>query len=50
MSKKKRLQKTAWSLEQMRQIMELRRSNGSAKHRNKKKYNRRDKFNKGTDG
>lgn len=45
--KKGRRVKPVWSNEQMRQIMELRRSSGSAKHRNKKKYSRRTKFNRG---
>lgn len=47
MSKKRKARKIRWSDEQMRQIMELRRSSGSAKHRNKKKYSRRTKFNRG---
>lgn len=46
MGKKKRKRPFEWTPEKMREIMELRRSNASQKHRNKKVYKRRGKFNR----
>lgn len=44
------LVKTKMSKEELRQLLELRRSSAASKHRNKKKYNRTRAKAKGYDG